>query len=177
MSAINTYLETGEGPSLWLVRIKPDSIRGSHMLRRPAKASFTKAGGWTPLEQPSRDMLLALATTRESNKSGSPLVFDVCSPQEARELEARETTKARARSGKRTVAEAIGSRIVEPKPAARPQAAAEKAKPAPTAEAPRGRGRPPKRAPEPIPEPEPEQPPTPDEGIVDFDVDDDDDGT
>ncbi len=175
MNAINMYLETGEGPSLWLVRIKPDSIRGSHMLRRPTKVTLTKAGGWTPLERPSRDLLLALATTRESNKSGSPLVFDVCSPQEARELEARETTKARARSGKRTVAEAIGSRIVEPKPAARPQAATERAKPAPPAEAPRGRGRPPKRAPEPIPEPEPEpeQPSTPDEGIVDFDVDDD----
>jgi hypothetical protein len=176
MSAINTYLETGKGPSVWLVRIKPDSIRGSHTLRKPERLTITKATGWRPLTRPNRDLLAALALARESDKSGAPLVFDVCSREEALALEQRETIKARTSSNKRrTVAEALRE-----SPNAPTQAPTPEPKPKP-AEAPeqapaRGRGRPPKpkaapEPPPPAPEPVELEPTQADDGEV-VDVDD-----
>lgn len=81
----------------YLVRLKPFDSRRGHVLRRYTYAGvkFQEDRGWYRV---SRDMAAYLRTVRQvAGDPYSPLAFDVCTPDEARALEASEQEAANPR--------------------------------------------------------------------------------
>lgn len=91
-----------------LVRVKPFDLKKGHLIRRYTAFStrFDEKRGWYRV---SEDVAQYLSTVHQvSGDEDSPLVFDVCTEEQAREIEAAERRRAeeRAQAGAPNVARA-----------------------------------------------------------------------
>jgi hypothetical protein len=114
MSAALSFTQSGTRPrtahpGVWLVRISPTSKRNTQVLRKHS-LSFTKAGGWKRVQTTDRRLIGELLAVRLGAAINSPSVFDVCTVEEALQLDKLEMERERRDTGRRKSArEALGA--------------------------------------------------------------------
>jgi len=81
----------------YLVRLKPHNPRRGHVLRRYTYRSikFQEDRGWYRVDRKIAEYLRGVRQV--AGNEHSPLAFDVCTPQEARAIDAREQEAAHPR--------------------------------------------------------------------------------
>ena len=119
MSSALSFANSGTRPrtahqGVWLVRINPTSKRNTQVLRKHS-LTFTKATGWKRVQTNDRRLIGELLAVRLGSAINSPSVLDVCTVEEALQLDKIEMERERRDTGRRkTASEALGTADIMP---------------------------------------------------------------
>ena len=119
MSSALSFANSGTRPrtahqGVWLVRINPTSKRNTQVLRKHS-LTFTKAAGWKRVQTNDRRLIGELLAVRLGSAINSPSVLDVCTVEEALQLDKIELERERRDTGRRkTASEALGTADIMP---------------------------------------------------------------